>query len=297
MSKNEEALMTAETETAAAAALAASAFEAEQLLPGELYLVADGPGEQRLLDLTEYGDRPRRLTAERKFYDAGSFARYLDRHGLASTEVFADVQTARVVAVIDASEPSAGPATPGDPGWGEHLATLTLTKSPSWLAWTAKDGVLMPQAQFAEFIELNAADVLDPSSADLLDLAQTFEATKAVEFESSERLADGQIRLAYRETVQAKAGQKGDVEIPAEIKLGVRPYIGGPVYGVRARFRYRIDREQHLTLGFVLERPQVTLDAAFEDVLGLLRSGQDETAPGERDEIPAVQAPIYQGRP
>jgi uncharacterized protein YfdQ (DUF2303 family) len=279
-----------ETEAAVVRDLAQQAFTAEHLDPGLLYLVADGPGRQRLVDTDAYGEEPRRAEAAREFYDAASFARYLDRHAMGQTEVFADVQHARVVAVLDSHLPE-------QPGWQKHRATLTLTQSPAWKAWLARDGDLIPQVEFAEFIELNAADVRTPAPTDLLDLAQTFEATKAVEYESSERLADGQTRLGYRETVTAKAGQKGDVEIPQSLTLGVRPYIGGPLYAVTARFRYRIDREQHLRLGYVIERPQVILDAAFEDVLVMLRKGRDETAPGEGDEVPAVQAPIYLGRP
>lgn len=260
--------------------------------------VPDGYGRVRIEDLEKYAEHPRHATAERQVYDAGSFARYLDVHAGRDTEAFADVQTARVVAVID----SHSPAAHREAGWQKHRITLQLTQSPSWKAWTEKDGVLMSQVDFAELIELQAPDVFDPEPADLLDLAQHFEATRSVDFQESERLADGQTRLRYVETVTARAGQKGDLEIPAEIKLRLRPYIGGPAYGVRARFRYRIGTDRRLRLGYVLDRPQAALDGAFEDVVQALRDGSPGGPAGENGEpavpgIPPVQAPIYLGRP
>lgn len=66
-------------------------------------------------------------------------------------------------------------------------------------------------------------------------------------------------------------------------------------YRVGARFRYRIDRDQHLLLGYVLERPHLVLESAFGDVVDSLREGVGQTDSG--DHVPPVQAPIYQGRP
>lgn len=276
-----------DTEAGAVARLATQAVE-PQPLTDDVVALADGGGKVRVVDLEEYRDHPRRATATRLVYDAASFAAYLDRHEEGACEVYADQKAAEITAILDSHRTFQA-------GWQGHRITLKLTTSPAWDAWRALDGKLLPQTEFAEHIELQASDVRDPAPADLLDLAQTFEATKSVDYESSERLADGQVRLRYVEKVEAKAGQRGDLTIPTVIKLAVRPYIGAPLYSVTARFRYRIGSDRSLKLGYVLERPQLILDLAFEDIVALLRTGRGETS-AEREVIP-VRAPIYLGRP
>jgi uncharacterized protein YfdQ (DUF2303 family) len=286
---------TTRTETDAVREIAAQATRPEELDTGRVYALAGKDGTVLTTSTDAWAEHPRRAEADRIVYDSASFATYLAKHGTPEeTEVFADVQTATIVAVVD-SHGGAG----SDPGWQKHRITLALTKSPAWLAWEKHDGELLPQARFAELIELQAPDVHKPTAADLLDLAQTFSAQKDVDYVSSERLADGQIRLRYEETISAKAGQKGDVEIPSRIELVVRPYIGAPPYRIGARFRYRIDRDQHLSLGYVLERPHLVLEAAFGDVVAALRTGgaEENAAKDEPTPFPAVEAPIFQGRP
>jgi hypothetical protein len=106
--------------------------------------------------------------------------------------------------------------------------------------------------------------------------------------------ADGQTQLLYKETVAARAGQRGDLEIPSVLRLALKPYIGGPTYAVLARFRYRL-RGTALVLGYVLERPDLILESAFGDVVDSLREGQtqSESRPGYE----AIAAPIFLGKP
>lgn len=107
----------------------------------------------------------------------------------------------------------------------------------------------------------------------------------------TERLDSGQVRLECKETVTAKAGQKGHIDIPTELELLLRSYIGGPVYVVVARFRYRL-RGSQLGLGIVLQRPQEILDAAFADIVTEIRDEKTVVHEG----IPA-SVPVYPGHP
>lgn len=285
---------TTRTEADAIADLARSAAQIEILpVEGTVGAFPDGGGAVVIRDLEEFDAHPRRAQADRIVYDAASFATYLHRHEGAATEVYADVQDARVVGILDSHEAIMDTVL-GAPGWQSHRITLQLTKSPSWLAWEKHDGEFLPQAEFAEFAELQAADVRDPSPADLLELAQQMEITKGVAFEGGQRLADGQTRLTYKETIEARAGQRGELEIPSTLRLALKPYIGGPTYAVVARFRYRL-RGQQLVLGYVLERPDVIQDLAFADVVESLREGQPT-----KDDVPgfeAINAPIFMGKP
>lgn len=280
-------------EAAVVADLARQAAGAETLAPGVVYGAAGPDGSTRVLDTDAYADSPRHIAASRVVGDAESFVRYVEKHVIdGHTEVYADTPSSAVVAVLDSHDAGQG-------GWQKHTARLELRHTKSWEAWTKADGKLLEQTEFAEFIEQQALDVRKPDTAVLIELAQSFQAKTSVDFEGGERLDSGQVRLNYKETVTARAGQKGHIEIPTELELLLRPYIGGPVYLVVARFRYRL-RGSSLGLGIVLQRPQEILDAAFADIVTEIRDGKTVTKDGEttqvHDGIPA-SVPIFSGRP
>lgn len=212
-----------------------------------------------------------------------SLATYVNRHGDARTTLWADKAAATrdrgampsVIAVIDDDDAE------GTPAWREHRAILDLRYSQAWLDWTGVSGRAMGQVQFAEFIEDHLGDIVAPAPADMLDLAQTFEATKSVDFEQSNRLSSSERRLVYKETVQARAGQKGDVLVPEFITLNLSPFEGVDPVQVQARFRYRIAGGD-LSLTVVLDRPDNVIDRTFEVILDDL--GDWTARPAEGDE-------------
>lgn len=276
----------------------AAAIQPTEHQPGEVLLVPKREGGVEILDTDAYAEHPRRAKAIRQVNDAESFNLYLAEHGTADSEVWADTKNSAVVAIIDAHA--------DEPGWEDHRLRLVLEKTPAWIAWAEMDGKMVGQVDFAEFIDLRASDVREPEPAALIELAQFFEAKRNLEYESSERMTDGQTRLVYKETISAKAGQKGDIQIPDRIQLVLKPYIGGPSYYVWARFRYRIHGSA-LLLGYVIERPQEILDAAFADIVALIQNGKSETPdqqatdsapfrPGSKG-FAGVTQRVYFGRP
>lgn len=285
------------TEAAVVAELADLSAEAqrEPVAAGEVYLVRGEDGEVRITDTDAYAEHPRHEVATRTVTDAKSFVDYVNRHRRPGTEVFAHTATSSVVGVIDSHE-----ATGGEPGWQKHKVQLVLEHTKSWLAWTGRDlgtdsRAWFDQAEFAEFIEQNALDVRNPEHGTLIDIATTFEAKQKADFESAVREHDGSVRFGYVETVAAKAGQKGELTIPKEFELALRPYIGGPVYKVIASFRYRIGA-QGLRLGYALQRPEVILEAAFTDIVTEIRDGRHDQ--GEWPDHPGIgDAPIFSGKP
>lgn len=123
----------------------------------------------------------------------------------------------------------------------------------------------MTQADFAEFIEDNAKDIVNPSSAEVLEIAQSLQVKRGVEFESGTRLADGNVQFGYRENTTATAGNVGQLSIPEKITLALRPFKNGEQYAVNAIFRYRLQGSQ-LTLGYKLQDPEKVIEDAFESV-------------------------------
>ncbi len=249
----------ARTEAATVAELAALAQEPSELEPGKIYLVSDGEGRVRKIDTFDEDTRPRRKAGSSTVADFVSFQQYLDKHGLTGeTEVVASVTQGMFHAVIDAGDDA-------EAGWGDHSITLKLAKSPEWQRWAGRSGQLVTQSDFAEFIEDNAKDIAEPSSAEILEIAQSLQVKRGVEFESGTRLADGNVQFGYRETTTASAGNVGQLEIPEKITLALRPFKCGDPYKVNAIFRYRLQGSQ-LTLGFKLQDPDKVLEDAFNTV-------------------------------
>ncbi|GAA2946526.1 MULTISPECIES: DUF2303 family protein [Streptomyces] len=248
--------------------VAQAAVAPQALEPGKVHVVALGRGEFRQIDLTgpEHTGKPPRKTGTTVVRDVDSFMAYFDKHGNDDSEVYADVERRTITAVLDAH-------TAKNARWGSHRLELRLRETSAWRAWLSMDGQLVPQAAFAEFVEDNLVDLVEPTAATMLELAESFEVTTSAEFQSSQRLDSGARKFSYVEEQTGKAGHKGDITIPATLTLALRPFEGSEPYKVIARFKYRLDKAKgELRLGFKIERPADTLTAAFEDIRTLIDS-------------------------
>ena len=258
------------TEAQAVADIARAGVEPTLLDLGRVYAFPTADGVQ-VVDARQHDpDNPIRKTGTRRVHTAASFVDYLaDQNQGSATKVWVDNTTFAAVAVINDHDAFAG--------FGDHRLVLKLEATESWKAWAKADGQLLDQSTFAELIEDNAPDVVDPAAAVMLELAQSFQAKTKVDFESSQQLANGRRALQYKETVDARAGQKGEIEIPAEFKLALKPFVGTDPYAVTARFRYRINGG-HLQIGYKLNRPAEVQRAAFGDIVDAIRTGLGELA-------------------
>lgn len=250
--------------------------EPHELQPGKYYIV-NTPSGVADFDLTgdEHKDTPSRKKGVTTVRDTASFLAYYGKHADENSEVYADTERLTVTAVLDANTAAA-------PRWGGHRLQLALRTTDAWQQWMALDGKLMGQEQFAEFIEDHLPELLEPASAEMLEIAQSIQGAVKAEFQSGTRLSSGERKLAYVETVTAKAGQKGELTIPETFVVGLVPFEGSEGYRLTARLRYRINGGP-LQLGYKLERPADTLRTAFTDVVKAI---------GE-----AITVPVLNGTP
>lgn len=234
-------------------------------LDGDRYSVIVPAGAEHLLvDLFDVRERqsyvPYRKRGLVTFYTPASLCAYTAAHSTGSaTAIYADVEQSTVVAVFNGD-------TNDDAGWGDHRAVLTLRHPPAWKRWTSANNRMGNQQAFAEHIETGMGEIVEPPAADLLEMAQHFQATAKVEFKSAKVLTNGQRQLVYEETIDAKAGQKGQLSIPGEFVVALQPFEDSATYRVTARLRYRIS-DGSLVIGYALDRPEEVLRAAFDDVL------------------------------
>ena len=186
--------------------------------------------------------------------DAGNIAIYIDRNPTKPA----------VVAVLNGHGK-------GGPGWGDFRASIEFRPTPQWAKWTGIDGKMMPQTQFAEFIEDNLADIAEPVGARMLEIATHLEATRTVNFKSAVRLSNGAVQFHNNEDTEAKVSA-GKIDVPETFVLALAPLQGLPLYKVPARFRYRIT-EGKLTLGLKLQRVEDLMTSVLNDVVQKIERG------------------------
>ncbi|MBA4865960.1 DUF2303 family protein [Streptomyces sp. PSKA54] len=247
-----------------------------ELEPGKVYAFHTASGVHKI-DLTgpEHTGIPPRKTGSTTVRDATSWIAYWVKHSDGNSEVYSDSERLTVTAVLDAH-------TDQTARWSGHRLVLSLRQTDAWKQWLQFDGKLLGQEQFAEFLEDHLPELLEPSSADMLEIAQSIQATSKVDFQSGTRLRDGQRQLQYVETTTAKAGQKGQLTIPETFVVGLVPFEGSEGYRLTARLRYRIEGSG-LRMGYKLERPGDILRTAFADVVAAI---------GEQ-----IDAPVMNGAP
>lgn len=252
--------------------LAQQAVMPRRIVDGEMYSVLDADGAVQLIETPEHkqcrleraADQPSQVCREVTVTDAQSLIAYLAaytdtdgvgkeyfRSGMGSLEVWADLEVREITGILD-----------GLHGWRQHTATLQLRHSSEWQDWVTADGEMLRQEDFALFIEDHLSTIAEPDGAILLDICQTLQAKTDVAFKSQAILANGQRQFRYEETVDAKAGEKGNLTIPTELTLMLRPFVGSDPEPVKARFRFAL-RDGRLTLGVRLVEPDLVVEKAF----------------------------------
>lgn len=219
------------------------------------------PNDHKVVPLREYiynehAEHPHRKIGTVKVLDAPSFCEYYTKFFDDFSRVFADETTGKVLAVLDYHG-----AGENAPRWCQHRIDLTLRKSKEWEIWTKANAHKVTQTEFAEFMENNATDIVDPSSAAMLDVARDLSAKTEVDFSSAQRLADGSVKFKYTEEVRATVGA-GELAVPERFTISIPVYIGMERITLTARLRFRIASGK-LTFWYDLLRPDTFERQAF----------------------------------
>jgi uncharacterized protein YfdQ (DUF2303 family) len=247
---------------------AQQAVEPVPLEPGAIYAMLDGDGQVVVRDTMRFADAPARPQRRVTLTSVDSFIELIAMEDNEDTQIFTDGLT--TVAIMDAH------------GWRQDRIELHLQASPEWTAWRTLSGQLVSQLQFADFLETQLSTIIAPDGATLLEIAQSMEANTKVDWKSAEWLANGARSFKFDEQVQAKAGRTGQLEIPAQFTLALRPFVGCDPFEVKANLRYRIEAGA-LRIGFNLVEPERRLEAAVDEVTNQIC----------RD----THLPVFRGRP
>lgn len=234
-----------------------------------LYAPAANKGQGELVSLERYLAEPLRKRGTTEVFDVASFNQVVRDHGQEGrTAIYLDrnPEMPAVVAVLNGGAKSS-------PGWGDLRCAIRFCATPQWAKWRAIDGNMLPQGTFAEFIEDNLADIVQPAAATMLEVATAFHATLSTRFGRAMRLSSGMIELQHVESADAKVGA-GQIAVPETLTLGLAPLHGSPIYQVPARFRYRI-RDGELTMGVKLQRIEDLMRTVLEEVIVKIERSTD----------------------
>jgi uncharacterized protein YfdQ (DUF2303 family) len=221
-------------------------------------LVAEGYKAQALPELiyNEHNARPERIKAAVSLLDAASFIGYYNLFSDENSRVFAWEPEIKITAVLDYHG-----AHEGAPRWGAHKAVLTLRQSEEWKIWTANSNKQFTQQGFAEFLEQHSLDISSPTPAGMMEIARDLQATTEVDFGSSQRMQDGQVRFKYTESTKTTVGGS-DITVPERFTLNIPAFIGSEDTKLEALLRFRI-KDQKLVIWYTLVRPEEVIRTAF----------------------------------
>jgi uncharacterized protein YfdQ (DUF2303 family) len=201
--------------------------------------------------------RPAHPAGTVKLRDVASFVRYWKDHSDANSRVYASLDPARFVAVLD--DHSAALPLADSANWRGFRASFDVPLSREWRLWLASDRKPMQQLAFAEFLQDNLPDVIVPPGAELLEMALNFETAQAATFISAQRLQDGSQTLHWKTD-----NSSATVKLPERLVLSIPVFENDKPNELRARLRYRA-KDGALVFWYELERPHKVLEAAFRE--------------------------------
>lgn len=241
--------MSQNTEAGAIAALAnIGKVQSDADIPVPFVFLPQGHSIESLEKLRE---RPTRIKNAVKVVSIDSFIAYLLDRKTEHTVVFADEKTRTMLGVIDYHEKT------GVPSWCTHVVEYTADLSREWMAWSAFHGTSLSQANFADFLEERVLDIVKPSGAQMLEIATKLSIIQKVVFGSAMRLSSGEFQLTYNSD-----NQKGTIEVPEKIELGIPVLHKGAAYKVEARLRHRL-HEGAVHFSYKIVEPEHVVETAF----------------------------------
>ena len=192
--------------------------------------------------------------------DADSLIQYCNRFSDERSVIVADLDSLTISAVLDwhssNSDVSALASMPC-----AHRAALKLRNSEEFARWAAIEGKLHCQMEFAEFLDENSSDIVDPEAAVMIEIARDLEATQGVAFKAGTRLQTGERSFRY----ETETHVKGDLVVPQRFRLAIPLFFGEEPTEIEASFRFRPNPDG-LKLGFVWRRVDYVRQAKFREI-------------------------------
>ncbi|MEI7297341.1 DUF2303 family protein [Paraburkholderia tropica] len=221
------------------------------------------PDGYKVEHIFERESNPARAIGVVKLRDAASFVTYFNRQKRAESLIYASLDPAKILGVIDDHRAAEAEFENEDgANWRAYRVEFAVPASREWKTWTAKDRQALDQLTFAELVEDNLPDIVTPDGSTMLSIALNFEASKEGNFVSASRLQDGSTTFVWKEDINA-TGNK--IAMPSQITLKIPVFENGSAYPIEARIKYRV-KDGTLKIWYELVRPHKVLELAFREI-------------------------------
>jgi uncharacterized protein YfdQ (DUF2303 family) len=236
---------------------------------GTPYLVA--PDGYTVHSLEHLLPAPVRKHATVSVTTTDSFIAYAKKHGsMDECVIYADIDAEKsgctLVAVVNDNGAD-------EAKWRDHRCTFVPAPAVEWKRWTAKNGAVMSQADFATWLEDNQGDVRtvngSPSGADILAMAQAFEVHADKKVKSHINLQNGGVRFEFIE--DETKDTRTSMEVFRRFTLALPVFEGSSdAYPVEARLKYR-DSSGKVSFWYELIRPDRAFKTAVQSSLDQIK--------------------------
>jgi uncharacterized protein YfdQ (DUF2303 family) len=205
--------------------------------------------------------------------DRASLVAYANRFKDARSLLIADFDALTIAARLD-WHPHNQHSDFQTSGARSHTVTHKLRLSEEFARWDDMAAKFHSQADFAQFLEENSADIAMPEAATMVEISRDLEATTGSIFKSSVRLENGDRALRYETDTRAV----NQVVIPTRFELLIPIYNGEAPIQLTCRFRWRATGGG-AQLGFEWHRVEYQRRAHFAQIA---------TAAAEETGLPVV---------
>lgn len=220
---------------------------------------------QSVSDLQYMLEKPLYKKFHHQVQDLSSFLALFEMHKTNKTNVYFDIQKHILSVIFDDN-------CSDDTGWRHQIVSFIPEKTRCFKEWIKHENQKFAQVEFAQFIERNLLDIVEPSSADILSVAHNLQAKKSVKFSSSLKLSNGSNEFTYQEDVRGTT-RDGKLDVPETFKIGISIFEGTDPYQIEARLRFDI-KDGELVIWYELVR----LDDVVKDVTNtIVNEVEDKT--------------------
>lgn len=162
------------------------------------------------------------------------------------------------------------PTSAPQPMWNAHKASLQLAYHPDYKAIKDSENQWFSQQDFALFIEENTHLFQKPDGATMLEIAQHLKGVRNANWQSGKRLANGETKLEYIETIEARA-VRSDLVVPELLTLVSPIYDGYETREYNADFRWRMEDGGKIVFSYRLLTKLVERNATEQVKLSIVK--------------------------
>ena len=121
----------------------------------------------------ERDESPAGATGTVKLRDANSFVSYFNRQKRQESLIYASLDPAKILVVIDDHHAYGTEFTNEDgANWRAFRVEFAVPASREWKVWTGRDRKPQDQLEFAELIEDNLPDIVTPDGSTMLSVTK-----------------------------------------------------------------------------------------------------------------------------